>query len=92
VIVPVAEVGDTVAVNVSLVPTVVEVEDAVSVTVLDVEPVGACQKSPHPVPNPTSSGIVSPRRIRVLLALLFIFVIQNPLLHSFIELDAAFQS
>jgi hypothetical protein len=43
--------GDTVAVKVTLAPTVgVEVDD-VSVTVLTVEPVGACQKSPHPTEN-----------------------------------------
>jgi hypothetical protein len=65
-----------------LVPTVVEDSEEASVTVLDVPPLGAFQKSPQPVPNPISSGIVSPRRIRVLLVFNFMLVILNPLLLS----------
>jgi hypothetical protein len=79
VIVPVAVVGETVAVSVMLVPTVVVVEDDVSVTVVAVDPVGASQKSPHPVPNPINNGATSPKRIRVLpLRVGFNFITTDP--------------
>ena len=56
--VPVAAAGETVAVNVTLAPTAGVVVDAESVTVLAVVPVdvGACQKSPQPVPKPIRKG------------------------------------
>jgi hypothetical protein len=77
--VPVAVVGETVAVNVTLVPVVVVVAEDVSVTVLDVDPEGAFQKSPHPVPNPINNGAASPRRIRVLpLRFSFNFMTTDP--------------
>jgi hypothetical protein len=53
--VPVAVEGDNVAVSVTLAPTVGVVVDGVSVTVLTVVPVGACQKSPHPARNGTTA-------------------------------------
>jgi hypothetical protein len=49
--VPVAVDGVTVAVKVTLAPTVGVVVDGESVTVLTVVPVGAFQKSPHPTEN-----------------------------------------
>ena len=65
--VPVAVAGETVAVNVTVVPSTGVVVDAVSEVVLAVVPVevepepplGAFQKSPQPVANPISSGAVS---------------------------------
>jgi hypothetical protein len=51
VIVPVAAEGETVAVNRTLAPVTGVLVEAVSVVVLAVvplEPLGACQKSPHP--------------------------------------------
>jgi hypothetical protein len=75
----VAVVGEIVAVNVMLVPTVVVATEDVSVTVVAVDPVGAFQKSPHPVPNPSSNGAARPRTIRVLrLRIAFNFMTLTP--------------
>ena len=49
--------GVTVAVSVKLAPAVGVLVDAVSVVVLVVEPVGACQKSPQPDRNGANASI-----------------------------------
>ena len=72
--VPVAALGDTVAVNVTLVPTTTEVPDAVSVTVLAWVPPDRFKKGMPPHPESASIGAVSTaRRIRLLLPLPRVF-------------------
>ena len=72
--VPVAAVGDTVAVSVTLVPTSTEVPDAVSVTVLAWVPPDRFKKGMPPHPESASIGAVSTaRRIRLLLLLTRVF-------------------
>jgi hypothetical protein len=56
--VPVAEEDATVAVSVKLVPVVTVVAEEVSVVVVEVVPVGACQKSPQPDRNGTNASII----------------------------------
>jgi hypothetical protein len=57
--VPVAVEGETVAVNVKFAPVAGVLVDAVSVVVLVVVPVGACQKSPQPDRNGAHASISS---------------------------------
>jgi hypothetical protein len=61
-----------VAVKVTLAPTATDVTDEVSVVVVTVEPVGACQKSPQPAKSGASASVNSITAIPVQLRLLFI--------------------
>jgi hypothetical protein len=55
--------GETAAVKSTLAPTAADVGDAVSVVVVVVAPVGACQKSPQPARNGNTASISSRRPI-----------------------------